>query len=97
MGHKYVCLHCRKSYSAGTDFTQFRDNKPCPECAAPMTLLDEKFKAPPKDDTAQWDIVTLLVSHGFRYQTLLDPLTGAPVPYPRTKREAEEFIRKYRK
>ena len=97
MGHKYVCLHCHKCFSAGTDFTKFQDKKKCPVCLAPMTLLNEKFKAPAKDDSTQWDIVKLLVDNGFNYQTLYDSVSGETVPYPRTKKDAEEFVRKYRK
>ena len=93
MGHKYVCLHCRKCFSAGTDFTKFQDKKRCPECSAPMVLLNERFKAPPKEDTAQWEIVRMVVDNGFNYQTLYDPDSGERILYPRTKTEAEEFIR----
>ena len=104
MGHKYVCLRCRKCFSAGTDFTKFQDKKRCPECSAPMVLLNERFKAPPKEDTAQWEIVRMVVDNGFNYQTLYDPDSGnyqtlydpdsgERIPYPRTKTEAEEFIR----
>ena len=93
MGHKYVCLRCRKCFSAGTDFTKFQDKKRCPECSAPMVLLNERFKAPPKEDTAQWEIVRMVVDNGFNYQTLYDPDSGKRIPYPRTKTEAEEFIR----
>jgi hypothetical protein len=62
-----------------------------------MTLLNEKFKAPPKDDSTQWEIVKLLVDNGFKYQTLYDSVSGERVPYPRTKKDAEEFVRKYSK
>ncbi len=97
MGHKYVCLHCHKCFCAGTDFTKFQDKKKCPVCLAPMTLLNEKFKAPPKDDSTQWEIVKLLVDKGFKYQTLYDSVSGERVPYPKTKKDAEEFVRKYSK
>ena len=96
MGHKYVCLRCRKCFSAGTDFTKFQDNKICPDCMTPMVLLNEKFKAPSKTDVAQWEIVKMLVDNGFRFQTLYDPVSGERILYPRTKTEAEEFIRKYK-
>ena len=62
-----------------------------------MTLLNEKFKAPAKDDSTQWDIVKFFVDNGFKYQTLYDSVSGEIVPYPRTKKDAEEFVRKYRK
>lgn len=97
MGHKYVCLHCHKSYSVGPGFIRFQEKKICPECLAPMTLLNEKFKAPRKEDTAQWEIVKLLVDHGFFYQSVFDPISGEKVPYPRTRRDAEAFIEKYKK
>ena len=96
MGHKYVCLRCRKCFSAGTDFIKFQDNKICPDCMTPMVLLNEKFKAPSQTDVAQWEIVKMLVDNGFRFQTLYDPVSGQRIRYPRTKTEAEEFIRKYK-
>ena len=95
MGHKYVCLHCHKCYSAGTDFTKFQEKKICPECSSLMFLLNEKFKAPLKCDYTQWEIVKMLIDNGFHYQTIFDPITHEKIPYPRTKKEAEEFIRKY--
>jgi hypothetical protein len=58
-----------------------------------MVLLNERLKAPPKEDTAQWEIVRMVVDNGFNYQTLYDPDSGERIPYPRTKTEAEEFIR----
>lgn len=97
MGHKYVCLRCHKCFSAGTDFTKFLQKKKCPDCSAPMVLLNEKFKAPSKKNAAQWEIVKILVDNGFSYQPLYDPISGERIPYPRTKIEAEEFIRKYKK
>lgn len=97
MGHKYVCLCCRKCFSAGTDFTKFQDKKKCPDCSAPMVLLNEKFKAPPKENTVQWEIIKMLVDNGFNYQTMYNSDSGDRIPYPRTKIEAEEFIRKNKK
>ena len=62
-----------------------------------MILLNEKFKAPRKSDSTQWEIVKLLVDNGFRYQTIYDPITGERVPYPRTKKDAETFIQWFKK
>lgn len=93
MGHKYVCLRCRKCFSAGTDFIKIQDHKKCPDCLAPMVLLNEKFKAPSINDVARWEVVKMLVDNGFRYQTIYDPISGERIPYPTTKTEAEEFIR----
>lgn len=97
MGYKYVCLRCRKCFSAGTDYTKFKDKKKCPECSKPMALLNEKFKAPSKEDSTQWEIVKMVVDNGFNYQTLYDSDSGERIHYPTTKNEAEEFIRKYKK
>ena len=96
MGHKYVCFHCRKSFSAGNDFTKFQYSRVCPECLGPMALLNEKFKPPRKDDFTQWEIVKMLVDNGFFYQSIYDPISGERVPYPRTIKDAEEFILKYK-
>ena len=63
----------------------------------PMALLNEKFKAPSKEDSTQWEIVKMVVDNGFNYQTLYDSDSGERIHYPTTKNEAEEFIRKYKK
>lgn len=86
-----------KCYSAGTDFTKFQEKKICPECSSLMFLLNEKFKAPLKCDSTQWEIVKMLIDNCFHYQTIFDPITNENVPYPWTKKEAEEFIQKYAK
>jgi hypothetical protein len=62
-----------------------------------MVLLNEKFKAPSKENAVQWEIIKMLVDNGFNYQTMYNPDNGERIPYPRTKNEAEEFIRKYKK
>ena len=59
--------------------------------------FERKVQAPRKEDTAQWEIVKLLVDHGFFYQSVFDPISGEKVPYPRTRRDAEAFIEKYKK
>ena len=56
MGHKVVCLDCRKSFSQGTDFRN-RKETVCPDCSKQMTLLPHRFRPPKNDDTKKWEVV----------------------------------------
>jgi DNA-directed RNA polymerase subunit RPC12/RpoP len=92
MGHKLVCFGCRKSFSAGTDYS-IKHGETCPNCGGKFVLLDQKFKPPKKNDDKQWEIVHYLVEHGFRFQHS-ESDDEKYVPYPKTLKEAEVFIAK---
>ena len=41
MGHKKVCLNCRKAFNDNTNFEQN-----CSECGQKMNLVNHKFRPP---------------------------------------------------
>ena len=94
MGYKNVCLKCKRVESLGTDYTQFRTG-PCPECSADMFFVSHKFRPPKKTDKNGWELACFLITRGFIFQTIYaDDFTA--VSYPRTLRDAKEFVEKYR-
>lgn len=84
-----VCFACRKC------FRRPISDKPrkCPECGRAMSRLNRKFKAPKKEEVNAWRVVEFVVASGFQYQSL--HVAGAR--YPKTMKEAEEFVRLYGK
>ena len=105
MGYKNVCLTCRKAFNMGTDNDNIRQAK-CPECGDLMTLMNHRFRPPKKDDIKKWDTVRYLVQNGFVYQHVYakiemkgNVVTSVQdyVRYPETLKEAEEFVKKYKR
>lgn len=95
MGHKNVCLSCKKAYSMGTNFHDIREAN-CPECGQPMTLVSHRFRPPKKTDDKKWEVVRFYLSNGFRYQHIQDSEYKSWVPYPEDIRGAREFVLKYK-
>jgi hypothetical protein len=93
MGHKQVCLDCRKAFSIGTDFTNMKD-LPCPECNKTMELLPHRFRPPRKSATRKWEAVKFLVKHGFRYHHIAE--NNSYAAYPENLRDAKIFVEKYK-
>jgi hypothetical protein len=61
-------------------------------------MLSRKFSAPKSKDLAQWAMVKFLVDHGFRFYPVYEPSECGGmvrVAYPKTLREAEEFVVRY--
>lgn len=88
----HVCLNCRKCFRKPASLAP----RLCPQCAAPMTQLSRKFKAPRSRDVAQWDKVKFLVLHGFTFYPVyerIDDVMQRQVPYPVTLAEAREFVK----
>jgi DNA-directed RNA polymerase subunit RPC12/RpoP len=103
MGHKVVCLDCRKSFSQGTDLND-RKEALCPDCGKIMTFFPHRFRPPKRTDDKKWETVNFLVSKGFYYQHIWEPvmynnkIIGAKgfVAYPDNLRDAKEFVEKYK-
>ena len=91
--YPYVCFDCRKTFKKS-----FREEpRLCPDCQSEMVLLNPKFSAPKKTDTAQWEKVKFLVEHGFLFHSVYENEWGGTyVPYPKTLSEAKEFVIKYK-
>ena len=103
MGYKVVCLDCRKAFSQGTDFENFRESV-CPDCGKKMVFLNQKFKPPKKTNKEKWETVTFLIEHGFYYQHIYEKiemkngtiLHQNHVAYPENLRDANDFVVKYK-
>jgi len=63
--------------------------KKCPQCRGVAIGLSRKFKAPRKNDLAQWKKVEYLVRNGFYFEPIGEP-------YPKTLRDAMEFVTRNR-
>jgi len=96
MGYKKTCFNCRKSFNRPIDFGTDQVY-PCPDCSNHMVLMNHKFRPPKKDNASAWQIIEFLSSHGFIFQSIFEtPNGGAYVSYPTTKRDADDFVLRYR-
>jgi predicted RNA-binding Zn-ribbon protein involved in translation (DUF1610 family) len=90
-----VCLNCHLSFKK----LHQENNHLCPNCGNPMIELSPKFKAPKKYDNDQWEKIKILIDYGFRFYTcyeIIEPNVYKSVDYPSTKKEAIEFVKKYK-
>lgn len=102
MGHKSVCIDCRKSLNR--EFDSGSDRLfPCSECGKPMTLLPHRFRPPKKTDDEKWRTVKYLIENGFFYQHIYKEIKYKNmdvhenyIEYPETLREAKEFVKRYK-
>src|SRR5690606_31330077 len=67
MGHKKVCLNCRKAFNQNSDF-EIQSGFSCPECGQKMVEVNHKFRPPKKADLKSWNVVKFLIENGFLYQ-----------------------------
>ena len=102
MGHKSVCIDCRKSFNREFDTGSDR-LYPCSECGIPMILLPHRFRPPRKTDDEKWRTVKFLIENGFFYQHIYKEIKWKNmdehdnyIDYPETLRDAKEFVEKYK-
>jgi hypothetical protein len=103
MGHKLLCLDCKKSENLGTDLRNLVESN-CTKCKKQMILMPHRFRPPKKADEKSWQVVRFLVENGFKYQhiyqegsnELISKPTNNYVSYPTNMRDAKEFIEKYK-
>jgi DNA-directed RNA polymerase subunit RPC12/RpoP len=103
MGHKVICLDCRKSFNLGTDFN-YEKGANCPDCGNSMTLLPHRFRPPKRTDVKKWETVKYLIENGFYYQHIylrFETKNGITsnesyAEYPDNMRDAKEFVIKYK-
>jgi hypothetical protein len=103
----FACFDCRKAFKYWqwepideTAFTtkQKLEHVPreivCPDCKQPMVDMGLDFKAPPKSDIQQWEIMRALHEHGFTFHGC-----GCFVGFkpPKTLREVPEWIENHRR
>jgi len=87
----FACLECRKSFKR-----QYSEEpKVCPHCGGEAHNLGRHFKPPKMKDDEQWDKVKYLIDHGFAFHKIYSD-EGEHVPYPKTLRDAKEFVVKYK-
>lgn len=103
MGHKSICLNCRKAFNQGSDYDN-RIESNCPECGQLRISMPHRFRPPKKTDIKKWEVVKFLIEHGFKYQHIYKDVSlknGIVVysnyaPYPDNLNEAKEFVEKYK-
>ena len=100
MGHKKVCLQCRKAFSI--DIYKVGDIAlTCPDCGGNGYLISHRFRPPAKDDLKKWQVVEILIKNGFPYDHVYEDVDERGhrnlVKYPETIQEAREFVVKYQR
>lgn len=98
MGHKSVCLTCRKAYNNYIDLANYT-KEICPECGETMYYLHHLFKPPKKTDIKKWEVVKFLVEQGFNYYhtyyMIAPGIYRQLGKYPETMEEAKEFAQTF--
>lgn len=100
MGHKTVCLTCRKAFSRPSNSAPEQEYR-CPDCGQHMHSYPHRFRPPKKEDDAGWETVKYLFEHGFNYQHVYKEFGWRHdrrenyVQYPNNLRDAKEFVEKY--
>ena len=90
-----LCFECRKSFKK----PQSEHVRICPECGGTLVAVGRKFSAPKSTDKSQWEKVRFLVEHGFIFQSVYEQREDKghyKVTYPKTLKEAQEFVIKYK-
>jgi DNA-directed RNA polymerase subunit RPC12/RpoP len=104
MGHKKVCLNCRKAFNQNSDL-EIQSGLTCPECGQKMTKVNHKFRPPKKSDIKKWDVVEYLIENGFLFQHIykdIDEKKGLiskekSVDYPTNMSEAKIFVEEFKR
>ena len=95
----YACLKCKTAHKRHVEGSpiDYPLTMECPICKEKMYRVGRHFKAPKKNDSAQWRKVEFLIEHGFLFQKIR-PNSGSydSVPYPETLEQAKEFVVKYK-
>ncbi len=97
MGHKKLCIICKKSYSIGTDFT-VEHSTICPQCGNETVFVNQKFKPPSRSNVRQWKIVEYLVHSGYRFHSVIHNgfryIEINNNNFPKTMTAAKNLVRK---
>ena len=98
MGHKSVCVDCRKAFS---NFLEVNDHKKevCPESGATMYFVNQMFKPPKRTDEKKWEVVKYILGSGFDYSHLYEMIDNGVYKqlgqYPETMKEAKELVQRF--
>jgi hypothetical protein len=91
----FACFRCQRSFKRALVDAEF--TKVCPRCRGQAIRVGRHFKAPRKDDRAQWEKVRFLVAHGFLFQHVYaSPRGGEQIPYPTNLDDARQFVLRFR-
>lgn len=93
MGHKKVCLECRKAFSIYNNGAE-EVKLTCPQCGVKVVLMPHRFRPPKKEDIKQWSLIRFLIENGFLYQHVYE--NHQYVKYPSSMDEAKEFVTKFK-
>ena len=94
----FACLDCNKSFKREFNLSKECPMElKCPNCGGIAYNYGRHFKAPKKTDKKQWEKISFLHEHGFRFQKIrIGSGHHEVVPYPETLEEAKEFVIKYK-
>jgi hypothetical protein len=94
----FACLACCKSFKREFNLADGRPGEMvCPDCCGVAHNFGRHFKAPRKSDKKQWEKIRFLFEHGFRFQKIrVENNSYESIPYPKTLKEAKEFVVKYK-
>jgi len=103
MGHKVVCINCYRVENIRSDLTNLKIGN-CPLCSEKMIFVNHKFRPPKKNEKKKWEVVKFLISKGFPFQHIYQEGKSDYyktnfenyVEYPKTMKEAKEFVIKYK-
>jgi hypothetical protein len=100
MGHKIVCLSCRKAFSNNLGYKHAFGK--CQKCGGEYAYYNHKFRPPKRDDLKAWEVVKFLHQMGFRYQHVNQEYVKTRqygyfilAKYPTNMREAKEFASRF--
>lgn len=101
MGHKIVCLTCRKAFSNNLGSTH-KFGK-CQECGGEYLYFNHKFRPPKRHNIKAWAVVRILRAHGFVYHHINERYVKTRqngyfvyAEYPTNMKDALAFIDKYK-
>jgi len=101
MGHKIVCLTCRKAFNNNLGWEH--DFGKCQECGDKYFYFNHKFKPPKRTNIKAWAVVKYLCEYGFNYQHINESYIKSRqyghfvyAKYPSNMKEAIIFVDKHR-
>jgi hypothetical protein len=100
MGHKIVCLTCRKAFSNNLGYLHAFGR--CQECGGEYLYFNHKFRPPKRNDIKAWRVVKFLRENGFVYHHIKEyvPTTHSgyivDTAYPTNMKDAVLFVNRYK-
>ncbi len=94
----FTCMKCCKSFKKSYQIApnDYPEHIPCTECGGLAWNFGRHFRPPKKTNKKQWEKIRFLFDHGFRFQKIRLINSTESFPYPKTLKEAKEFVVKYK-